>query len=72
MCAAGPCAEDPQRVTLPLYQSTVTVSQSVSERSAQACQRRWRLPFVGVGPRMPAAEAPAGDRAPHPSAGTRP
>ena len=53
VCRRAVCEKTHSVLRCPLYQSTVTVSQSVSERSAQACQRRWRLPFVGVGPRVP-------------------
>ena len=37
----------------PPYQSPSTVSQGVSERSAQLYKLRWRFPLVGLGPRLP-------------------
>jgi hypothetical protein len=56
----------------PPYQSTSTVSQGVSERSAQPCKLRWRCPLVGFGPRLSGGGAPADDTARHPTASARP
>jgi hypothetical protein len=53
VCHSPVCEKTHSVLRGPLYQSTVTVSQSVSRRSAQACKLRWRFPVVGLGPRLP-------------------
>src|SRR5262249_14114427 len=44
----------------PPYQATSTVSQGVSRRSAHACRRSCRGPFVGLGPCLPGGRGPGG------------
>src|SRR4029434_10950128 len=44
----------------PQYQVTSTVSQGVSLRLAQPCKLRWRLPLMGLGPRLPWGCGPGG------------
>src|SRR5262249_16025994 len=44
----------------PPYHVTSTVSQGVSLRPAQSCKLRWRLPLVGLGPRLLLGCGPGG------------
>jgi hypothetical protein len=53
VCHSVVCEKTHSILRWPLYQATVTVSQGVAERSAQAGKRRWRFPVVGLGPRVP-------------------
>jgi hypothetical protein len=52
------CEQTHHGFRFPPYQPTAAVSQGVSERSAQPCTRRWRVPFQGVGPRLPGSWGP--------------
>jgi hypothetical protein len=60
-----PVRETPQRVVRgPPYPSASASSPGGSARAAQPCTRRWRVPWVGVGPRVPeGCRAGGGDRA---------
>jgi hypothetical protein len=42
----------------PPYQSTSTLSQGVSDRSAKPCTRRWRFPLLGFRPGLPGGWEP--------------